>query len=78
MSNKNTPKNVEIMALLFKISRNATGCRLLARHCVDLLIIRLLIKPSSILLKHHVAGDGRELTILMFSTMALFMTIKLF
>ena len=26
---------------------------ILARYCVDLLVIRLLIKPSSYLLKHH-------------------------
>ena len=34
--------------------------KLLARYCVDLLIIRLPIKPSNILLKHHVAGVSHE------------------
>ena len=42
-------------------------CTLLARFCVDLLIIRLLIKPSSLLLKHHVAGASQSINLFVYS-----------
>ena len=44
----------------------AICCRLLARCCVDLLVIQLLIKPSSILLKHYVAGVSYEWNVFTF------------
>ena len=38
---------------------------------MDLMIIWLLIKPSSVMLKHHVAGVSDVLTILFFTIVLL-------